>query len=155
MAIEIERKYLLKNDDWRQQADAGVKIAQGYFGSPEKASIRVRIQGDSANINIKSARLGIRRHEFEYAIPIADAEHMLAELCVRPVIVKTRYHCVVDGHTWEIDVFAGENSGLVVAEIELRNESEAFTLPEWVGEDVSDDPRYYNVSLLSHPYSQW
>ena len=155
MAIEIERKFLVKNDDWRQSSDAGVAIAQGYFGSPQKASIRVRIQGNSANINIKSARLGISRHEYEYAIPLEDARHMLDELCVRPVIEKHRYHCEYQGHIWEIDVFEGDNAGLVVAEIELGDENETFAIPDWAGEDVSHDPRYYNVSLLKHPFKEW
>jgi len=155
MPLEIERKFLVTNGSWRACADAGVKIAQGYFGSPEKASIRIRIQGDTANINIKSARLGISRHEYEYPIPLEDAEHMLAELCVGPSIEKVRYHCDVDGHIWEIDVFEGDNAGLIVAEIELGSEDETFTVPDWAGDDVSHDPRYYNVSLLKHPYKQW
>ena len=155
MAIEIERKFLVKNNDWRKSSDGGVSIAQGYFGSPLKASIRVRIQGDQANINIKSARLGIRRHEYEYPIPLEDARHMLDELCIRPVIEKRRYHCEHAGHTWEIDVFEGDNAGLVVAEIELGDENEHFECPDWLGEDVSHDPRYYNVSLLKHPFKEW
>ncbi|MDR9436924.1 MAG: CYTH domain-containing protein [Thiohalophilus sp.] len=155
MAIEIERKFLVTSDRWREQADAGQHLAQGYLIGAREASVRVRIEGERANLNIKSATLGIHRQEYEYPIPLADAREMLDTLCEKPVIEKTRYHVEHAGHTWEVDVFEGENAGLVVAEIELASESETFEQPDWLGEEVSADPRYYNVSLVKHPYKAW
>lgn len=155
MAIEIERKFLVNSDRWREQADAGQHLAQGYLIGAREASVRVRIEGEQANLNIKSATLGIYRQEYEYAIPLSDAREMLDTLCEKPVIEKTRYHVEHAGHTWEVDVFEGENAGLVVAEIELASESEPFEQPDWLGEEVSADPRYYNVSLVKHPYKAW
>ncbi len=155
MATEIERKFLLRNDDWRRQADAGTPFKQGYLAGSDRASVRVRIEGEQANINIKSATLGVRRQEFEYPVPLADAGELLATLCEQPLIEKTRYHVDYAGHRWEIDVFEGDNAGLVVAEIELTDENEPFERPPWLGEEVSDDPRYYNVSLVKHPYRDW
>lgn len=155
MAIEIERKFLVKDHSWRASANAGTAFRQGYFSSPGRASIRVRIEGEQANLNIKSAELGVRRTEYEYPIPLADARHMLDALCEQPQIEKTRYHVEHAGHTWEVDVFAGDNAGLVVAEIELDDEHAAFERPAWLGEEVSDDPRYYNVSLVRQPFNRW
>jgi len=155
MAIEIEKKFLLRNDDWRQQADAGTAFKQGYLLGSDKASVRVRIEGEQANINIKSATLGITRQEFEYTIPLNDAEELLASLCEKPLIEKTRYHVTHDNHLWEIDVFEGDNAGLVVAEIELKAEDENFFKPDWLGNEVSDDHRYYNVCLVKHPFCDW
>lgn len=155
MAIEIERKFLIKNDSWRASADAGRKMRQGYFAGPQRASIRVRIEGDSANINIKSAEMGVKRQEFEYPVPIADAEQMLNSLCEFPQVQKTRYRVTHQDHVWEIDIFEADNQGLIVAEVELEAEDEDFALPPWVGEEVSDQPRYYNVSLINHPYKDW
>lgn len=155
MATEIERKFLIRDDRWRQQADAGQRMAQGYLIGARNASVRVRIEGDQANLNIKSATLGIYRQEYEYPIPLEDAREMLDNLCEKPVIEKVRYHVPYAGHVWEIDVFEGENAGLIVAEIELDSEDEAFEQPDWLGEEVSDDARYYNVSLVNHPYKDW
>ena len=155
MATEIERKFLIRDDRWRQQADGGQRIAQGYLIGGRDASVRVRIEGDQANLNIKSATLGIYRQEYEYPIPLEDAREMLDNLCEKPVIEKVRYHVSYTGHVWEIDVFEGENAGLVVAEIELDSEDETFEQPDWLGEEVSDDERYYNVSLVNHPYKDW
>lgn len=155
MATEIERKFLIRDDRWRQQADAGQRIAQGYLIGARDASVRVRIEGDQANLNIKSATLGIYRQEYEYSIPLEDAREMLDNLCEKPIIDKVRYHVSHAGHLWEIDVFEGENAGLVVAEIELDSEDEAFEQPDWLGQEVSDDARYYNVSLVNHPYKDW
>ncbi len=160
MAIEIERKFLLTNDNWRSAADAGTRYRQGYLSRIEetgaaRSSVRVRTGGERAYINIKSATLGIRRQEYEYEIPLADAEELLAGLCVGAVIEKTRYHVRVDAHLWEIDVFEGDNAGLIVAEIELKAEDETFVRPEWLGREVSDDPRYYNVCLAERPYCSW
>ncbi|MDY6979160.1 MAG: CYTH domain-containing protein [Pseudomonadota bacterium] len=155
MAVEIERKFLVNSERWREQADAGQQLAQGYLIGAREASVRVRIEGERANLNIKSATMGIYRQEYEYPIPLADAREMLDTLCEKPVIEKTRYHVEHAGHTWEVDVFEGENAGLVVAEIELASESEPFEQPDWLGEEVSADPRYYNVSLVKHPYKAW
>lgn len=160
MAIEIERKFLVRSDAWRPRAEPGRHYRQGYLSRIEgsgaaRSSVRVRTAGDRALLNIKSALLGIRRHEYEYEIPIADAEEMLATLCVGAVIEKTRYHVRHEGHLWEIDVFEGDNAGLIVAEIELTHEDEAFARPDWLGEEVSSDPRYYNVCLAERPYCSW
>jgi len=155
MAIEIERKFLISSDAWRETADVGTRFRQGYLIGAEKASVRVRIEGEEANINIKSATLGVRRQEYEYSIPLAEAEEILDTLCEQPQIEKTRYHVPVGEHIWEVDVFAGDNEGLVVAEVELAHEDEAFERPDWLGDEVSHDTRYYNVCLVRHPYKEW
>ncbi len=155
MATEIERKFLLVDDSWRQQAQPGTRYTQGYLGAIDRASVRVRIAGDKAALNIKSATLGIQRSEYEYPIPPADAREMLEQLCTGPLIDKTRYLVVHAGHTWEIDEFHGDNAGLIVAELELGSADEAFARPAWLGAEVSEDPRYYNVNLVRHPYSRW
>ena len=155
MATEIERKFLVRNEQWREGADEGTAYRQGYLASDPTCSIRVRTGGGRAFLNIKSATLGVRRREYEYPIPLDDAQEMLDRLCTGPLVEKTRYHVPVGGHVWEVDVFAGDNAGLVVAEIELEREDEPFERPAWVGEEVSQDPRYYNVSLARHPYREW
>lgn len=155
MGIEIERKFLVINDSWRESASAGTPIKQGYLAGGKEASVRVRLQGDKANLNIKSATLGVRRQEFEYPIPVAEAEILLTTLCQRPIIEKTRYLVSYANKQWEVDVFAGENAGLIVAELELQDEAEQYECPPWVGEEVSDDPRYYNTCLSQHPYKDW
>jgi len=119
------------------------------------SSTRIRIQDDKANINIKSATLGITRTEFEYAIPVDDAQLMIDDLCIKPVIEKTRYIVKHMQHIWEIDVFSGDNEGLIVAEIELSSTDETFEKPSWIGEEVSNDARYYNVCLVKKPYKTW
>lgn len=155
MAREIERKFLLLSEAWRNDADDGQLMMQGYLQSSEKSSIRVRIAGDKAWLNIKSATLGVSRSEYEYEIPLTEAREILSTLCDEPVIEKTRYHVNVGTHVWEVDVFAGDNEGLVVAEVELSDEGEAFDKPAWAGEEVSHDTRYYNVCLAKHPYKNW
>ena len=155
MAIEIERKFLLRDDSWQGSADDGVSIRQGYLAGSEKSSIRVRIAGDKANINIKSATLDITRQEYEYSIPVVEANEMLDTLCEGPLTEKIRYHVQHDRHCWEIDVFSGDNQGLVVAEVELGSVDEKFQSPGWLGEEVSDDARYYNVCLVKHPFKSW
>ena len=160
MATEIERKFLVRGEAWRDQADQGVRYRQGYLtslapGGEAKVSIRVRMQGNAAYLNIKSATLGLRRQEFEYPIPAADAKGMLEKLCVGAVVEKTRYHVHFQEHVWEIDVFHGDNAGLIVAEVELEREDQAFEKPEWVGAEVTHDPRYLNSSLAATPYSRW
>lgn len=155
MATEIERKFLVRSDSWREAADEGTRFRQGYLIGAEKASVRIRIEGSVANINIKSATLGVRRQEYEYSIPLTEAEEMLDTLCEQPQIEKVRYHVPVGNHTWEVDVFSGDNEGLVVAEVELADEDEVFERPDWLGDEVSDDTRYYNVCLVKHPYKDW
>lgn len=155
MATEIERKFLVLDERWRRQAAGGIFMRQGYLSGGQQSSIRVRLQGEQAFLNIKSATLGVSRREYEYAIPIKDADELLDHFCDGPLIEKTRYEVEYAGHVWEVDVFAGDNAGLVVAEIELGSEDEAFEKPPWVGAEVSYDPRYYNVCLVKHPYKDW
>ncbi|MCH8163167.1 MAG: CYTH domain-containing protein [Proteobacteria bacterium] len=155
MATEIERKFLVLNDDWRAIVESDMQIVQAYLANNELSSTRIRIQGGKANINIKSATLGITRTEFEYAIPVDDAQLMIDDLCIKPVIEKTRYIVKHMQHRWEIDVFSGDNKGLIVAEIELSSPDETFEKPSWIGEEVSNDARYYNVCLVKKPYKTW
>lgn len=155
MAIEIERKFLVINDSWRTDVRHTIEMHQGYLVGSEKASVRIRIEGENARLNIKSATLGVLRQEYEYPIPLTDAKELLETLCEKPQVEKTRYLIEFEGKEWEIDVFKGANQGLIVAEIELTSENETFAKPEWAGEEVSHDPRYYNVSLAKNPYNNW
>ena len=155
MGIEIERKFLVRNDDWRPQADSGQPMRQGYIGGMDKASVRVRQAADRAWLNIKGATLGIQRREYEYQIPLDDAVEILAELCSGALIEKTRFEVPIGDHVWEIDVFEGANAGLVVAEIELGSPEADLQRPDWLGEEVSGDPRYYNACLVEHPWCEW
>jgi len=155
MAYEIERKFLVVNDDWRSQVSKSAYYRQAYLAGNDKSSIRVRVADDQAWLNIKSATLGIQRTEYEYEIPVADADDMIENLCQGAVIEKWRYFVPYAGHVWEVDVFEGGNQGLVVAEIELDDVAETFARPDWTGGEVSDDPRYYNVCLVEHPYCDW
>ena len=155
MAVEIEHKFLLANNTWRKQVSYSVKYKQGYLSSVATSSIRVRISDDHAWLNIKSATIGTHRHEYEYEIPMSDAQEIITNLCIKPLIEKTR-HIVVDyGNTWEIDEFEGDNEGLIVAEIELPEVGAVFSSPAWLGTEVTSDHRYYNNNLASHPYSVW
>ena len=154
MGIEIERKFLVCNDSWRDHADKGTPYEQGYLCGTGDCSIRVRIEGDQARLNIKSATLGIRRQEFEYPIPVDEARELLDSFCPCTVC-KTRYFVEHAGKTWEVDVFEQDNAGLVVAEIELDDEDEQLSLPDWAGQEVSADTRYYNTELAKHPYRTW
>ncbi|MCW8987501.1 MAG: CYTH domain-containing protein [Gammaproteobacteria bacterium] len=155
MATEIERKFLLKNSSWKELADEGTQYSQGYLLGSQFASVRVRIQGKRAFLNIKSATIDITRQEFEYEIPLDDATEMLETLCEKPLIEKNRYILKMGKHAWEIDVFSGDNEGLIVAEIELSDQNEHFDKPDWLGAEVSDDARYYNVNLVKHPFKDW
>lgn len=161
MGIEIERKFRVHGDAWRGQAQRSQRMAQGYLNDAaavaagtENASVRIRIEGDAAWLNIKSAQLGHTRQEFDYAVPVADAQDLLA-LCVGGHIDKTRHFVVVGGHTWEVDEFHGDNAGLVVAEIELDDADEPFERPDWLGEEVTGLSRYYNMALSRRPWSAW
>jgi adenylate cyclase len=155
MATEIERKFLLSSDDWRRFAGPGVRLAQGYLASEVGCSVRVRVAGDAAWLNIKGATVDIARAEFEYPIPLTDGQEILATLARKPFIEKTRYDVVVGDHVWEIDEFHGDNDGLIVAEIELGAVDEIFDIPQWVGREVSDEPRYLNAALARHPFKSW
>jgi adenylate cyclase len=155
MAVEIERKFLVKNDSWRKNVESQVHIMQGYLANGVNASVRVRVKGDAAFLTIKGATAGIRRSEYEYRIPVEDAEAMLRDLALFPAIDKVRYNVRCGKHLWELDLFAGANEGLVMAEVELVSEDEAFELPEWAGDEVSGDSRYYNVNLAQRPYNSW
>jgi adenylate cyclase len=155
MAIEIEHKFLLANNDWRQHVKSSVKYRQGYLSSQASNSIRIRISDEHAWLNIKSATIGNHRHEYEYEIPLADANEIINNLCRKPLIEKTRNFVIDNGNTWEIDEFDGANQGLCVAEIELSEIGKTFVKPAWLGEDVTHDMRYYNNNLAIHPYSEW
>lgn len=155
MGIEIERKFLVEGDAWRASADAGERLLQGYLANTGPATVRVRICGDAAFLTIKGATIGVSRSEFEYPIPVADAEAMLREMAVSPVIEKVRYRVPCGGLVWEVDVFEGANEGLVLAELELDAEDAEFERPGWAGEEVSGDHRYFNVNLALNPYRRW
>lgn len=161
MGIEIERKFLLLGDGWRAAAHRAIPMAQGYLNDlsvvdagAQKASVRVRLEGQAAALNLKSRQIGHTRQEFEYPIPVADARDLL-KLCVGGLVEKTRHLVQVGAHLWEIDEFAGDNAGLVVAEIELDHADEAFERPAWLGRQVTGSQRYYNLALAQRPYSQW
>jgi adenylate cyclase len=152
MGIEIERKFLVQGTDWKN--DAGVRYSQGYLNRDKARTVRVRVAGEQAFLTIKGISTGATRAEFEYPIPLADAQALLA-LCDGPCIEKTRYRLPVDGMVWEVDEFAGDNAGLVVAEIELQSEDQVFSRPHWLGPEVTHDARYFNSNLAAHPFSQW
>lgn len=155
MGTEIERKFLVKNDLWRGQAEGAIPLCQGYLARSPDATVRVRIAGKDAWLTVKGRNEGCTRAEFEYAIPLAEAREILDRVALHPCIEKTRYLVRCGGHLWEVDLFAGENEGLIIAEIELGSEQEPFERPEWVGEEVTGDPRYYNSNLIDHPYLRW
>ena len=155
MPIEIERKFLLLNDSWRSNITGNQPIVQGYLANTDKSSVRVRISGSKADINIKSTTLGVSRMEYEHPLPVNEAKEMLDQLCIQPLITKTRYFVEYRDCMWEIDVFEGENTGLIVAELELAEINDKIEMPDWIGREVSDDPRYYNMHLVSYPYASW
>lgn len=153
MGTEIERKFLVKEGAWRDAK--ATRYRQGYLSTVKERTVRVRTINDKAYLTIKGLTVGASRLEFEYEIPVADAEEMLDSLCEKPLIEKNRYK-VDDGTlTWEVDEFFGENEGLIVAEVELQSEDQQFTRPDWVTEEVTSDPRYYNANLIKKPYSRW
>jgi adenylate cyclase len=155
MAKEIERKFLVNGPAYREGAEA-VHYHQGYIPTLNGTTVRVRIAGEKAMITLKGRAVGFSRDEYEYAIPVADAEEMLARLCVPPTIEKVRYTLPWGhGRHWEVDEFMGDNAGLTVAEIEVGSEDEAFERPAWLGREVTGDPKYYNSALCRRPYSQW
>ncbi|MDO8527152.1 MAG: CYTH domain-containing protein [Deltaproteobacteria bacterium] len=154
MAQEIERKYLVKSFEWKNTTK-GVLYRQGYLSTAKERIVRVRTGGKKGFLTIKGLTVGVTRSEFEYEIPIADANALLDNLCEHPLIEKNRYKVTHAGLTWEIDDFLGENVGLVVAEVEIGDENQKIDLPKWVGQEVSADPRYFNSNLIKNPFTRW
>lgn len=154
MGIEIEKKFLLTGTEWKQLA-TGTAYRQGYLNSVKERTVRVRTINDQGFLTIKGVSVGATRLEYEYEIPLEDANALLDELCEKPLIEKNRYKISFSGFTWEVDEFFGENDGLVVAEIELESENQVFDKPEWVGEEVTGDSRYFNSNLINNPYTKW
>lgn len=150
MGKEIERKFLVKGDAWKSLAK-GTSYRQGYLNSTKERTVRIRTVGDKAFLTIKGIAVGATRAEYEYEIPMADCNAMLDNLVEKPIIEKKRYKVSYRGFTWEIDEFFGENQGLVVAEVELKSEDQVFETPDWIGQEVTGDPRYFNSNLISHP----
>ena len=152
MGIEIERKFLVIGESWR--SGRGTLLRQGYLNRDPQRTVRVRVSDDSAWITIKGITKGATRPEFEYSIPVGDADALLA-LCERPLLEKTRHRIQHAGRWWDIDEFHGDNAGLVIAEVELTNENDTVDLTPWTGTEVTNDPRYYNSNLSIHPYRHW
>ncbi len=155
MAIETERKFLVVDDAWRAAAHDAQRLRQGYLNNEERCSVRVRTSADRAWLNIKSVTIGAQRQEFEYEIPLEDADKMLDSLCLKPLIEKVRYFVEAGRHVFEVDVFEGDNTGLIVAEVELDDPDEEFDRPPWLGKEVTHDVRYYNTCLSRHPFKDW
>lgn len=155
MGREVERKFLVDPGAWHPDPARGVRYRQGYLSVEPARTVRVRRAGQSGALTVKGLTTGIERAEFEYPIPLEDADAMLDILCLRPLLEKTRYREPFGGRTWEIDVFEGDNAGLVVAEVELASPVEQLELPPWAGKEVSGDPRYFNSNLTQHPYTRW
>ena len=154
MGKEIERKFLVRGDSWRAGAH-GKRYRQGYLSTVKERTVRVRVAGDQGYITIKGITVGAARAEYEYEIPLADANQMLDTLCERPIVEKTRYRIPQDDIVWEIDEFAGDNRGLIVAEVELKDEHQNYPKPDWLGEEVTGDPRYFNANLVAKPFTTW
>ena len=154
MGKEIERKFLVNGNDYRSQGTA-VHLRQGFLSTARERVVRIRIAGSKAFLTVKGISTGATRAEFEYGIPLEDARFMLDNLCEKPIIDKHRFTIPFRGFTWEVDEFHGENEGLVVAEIELPSEDAVFEKPDWIGEEVTHDPRYYNSNLVKNPFKDW
>jgi adenylate cyclase len=154
MPKEIERKFLI-DESLVGELQGGEIIKQGYFPTLNNTAIRARLKGDKGYITIKGQKVGISRPEYEYEIPFNDAKEIIEKLCEKLVIEKTRYKIKHAGHIWEVDVFEGDNKGLVVAEVEMKDESEEVQLPAWVRSEVTDDLRYSNSNLVKYPYKCW
>ena len=154
MGIEIEKKFLLKNDDWRKLAQ-GKEYRQGYLSSVKERTVRIRTIEDTGYLTIKGVSQGASRAEYEYVIPVDEANAMLDTLCEKPLIEKKRFKISYQGFIWEIDEFYGVNQGLIMAEVELASETQPFAKPEWIGVEVTQDSRYFNANLVHHPFSKW
>jgi CYTH domain-containing protein len=153
MALEIERKFLVKEGAWRNEK--GTKCRQGYLNSTKERTVRVRTINDKGYLTVKGVSRGAVRVEYEYEIPVAEAEAMLDDLCEKPLIEKNRRKIKYKGLVWEVDEFFGENQGLIVAELELESEDQKFVKPEWINAEVTADPKYFNANLIHHPYRNW
>ncbi len=154
MSKEIERKFLVKGESWRALANPHF-YQQGYISTINQTTVRVRIVGENGFLTIKGKSEGIARCEYEYQIPVTDARQMLQELCDQSQIQKNRYRIPIEGLVWEVDEFLGDNSGLIIAEVELEEEEQVIVLPAWVDQEVSGDPRYFNSNLTKFPYKNW
>ncbi|MGA7409094.1 MAG: CYTH domain-containing protein [Bryobacteraceae bacterium] len=154
MPKEIERKFLVKDDSWRSP-DPGKQYRQGYLSTVKERTVRVRTAGEQGFITVEGINTGATRSEYEYKIPLADAEEMLDQLCERPLIEKTRYRIPFADLVWEVDEFEGDNRGLITAEVELKDEKQAVSIPAWAGEEVTGDSRYINANLLARPFYKW
>jgi len=154
MGKEIERKFLVVGDAWRALAK-GTAYRQGYLSTVKERTVRVRTIDDKGFLTVKGINVGATRVEYEYEIPAADANEMLNDLCEQPIIEKHRYKIADNGLVWEVDEFGGVNQGLIVAEVELDSEAQSFEKPSWIGEEIADDPRYFNSNLIAHPFTQW
>lgn len=154
MPTEIERKFLVTNASWKARSE-GIQYRQGFLSTDRHRTVRVRIGGDKAYLTVKGLSRGFSRPEFEYPIPVEDARLILDGICLKPLIEKTRYKVSSDGLIWEIDVFEGENQGLILAEVELNSEDQEIERPPWLGEEVTGDPRYYNANLIANPFKNW
>ena len=154
MGTEIERKFLLKNDGWRGLG-AGKRYRQGYLSTVKERTVRVRTAGDKGYFTVKGITVGDKRPEYEYEIPLSDANEMLDQLCERPLVEKIRYRIPQGPVVWEVDEFEGDNRGLITAEVELKEENQSVTLPDWIGQEVTGDPRYFNANLVAKPFTTW
>ena len=154
MGVEIERKFLLAGDAWRTLGEPQL-LRQGYLSAEPERTVRVRVEGDQGRLTVKSKSVGASRGEWEYPIPLADANELLDRVCLQPLVEKYRRRIDFAGHVWEVDEFIGANAGLVLAEIELDSEDALFALPPWIGAEVTADRRYFNSYLVAHPYSSW
>jgi len=154
MAIEIERKFLVKETPFHL-AKRSLRIRQGYIVNDQKQVIRVREKGDQYFLTLKGNNIGISRLEFDFPISKEDADELIKHFCQTALIDKTRHYVEHKGHTWEVDEFHGSNDGLIVAEIELETEDETFDIPDWAGEEVTSEEKYYNMNLATHPFKNW
>ena len=154
MGKEIERKFLVKDETYKTLAER-ILYYQGFLNTSKERVVRVRVVGDKSFLTIKGLSKGATRTEFEYEIPVEDAKIMLEELCEKPIIIKYRYNIQIGDLLWEVDEFKAENEGLVIAEIELHDEFQNFVKPNWIGEEVTEDPKYYNANLIKHPFGSW
>jgi adenylate cyclase len=155
VAIEIERKFRVQNDGWREQVSSRTLLRQGYIANTARASVRVRLAGEAGWLSVKAMTPGLSRAEYEAAIPALEANEMLERLCEGPLVEKWRHIVIYQGSRWEIDEFLGANAGLVIAELELAAEDTPFALPPWLGVEVTHDERYYNFRLSARPYRSW
>jgi adenylate cyclase len=154
MGTEIERKFLVVGDEWRSLAQA-THYRQGYLSSVKQRTVRVREADHKGTLTVKGVSVGATRKEYEYVIPATDADEMIDQLCEKPIIEKNRYKIPFGGVTWEVDEFLGVNKGLIVAEVELTSEDQSFVKPDWISEEVTGDPKYFNANLVARPFSTW